>query len=489
MNSKINEILTELYDLDSSLKGKETDLIKIIEKMLKSKPNIKIDEDFKANLKKQILEKITYKQENIFSIKDSFKYLWIFLSWAIAFSLIFSFYPGILSIDKNDDLLDLSGDSNLALNFSFVPEVKHISDNAFWELSFNKQISSWIWWAWVWWWWITTVESSTLSTKIRVDWDYIPKVYTYSLKDWEKLPEIPDSMLVYKKENKDMQVKSSILKDIFKTDIVDLSKFRDLWLSNLNLYENIDKWYQINISLREWIVNIYRNYSSWMRALDDSQDKLTIDNVPDDKKIVEIVWDFASKYSVDLSNYSGVLVDSSWKTYYENSDNKSDYYIPEILSVSYQLDLDWKSVYESNWYPYWLNASVNIRDMQVNSFWPINTYDLIWSNYELITENDRILEELKKWNYYYNSNYGIDSNFDEVKVEVWDAKIVYIREYIYNSENNVSEEYFVPWLLFKVFTETDSSNMIFPWNYVSIPLVWDFLEKNNDMTIIPLEIR
>jgi hypothetical protein len=79
MDSKIKKILNELYELDGSLKEKEVELLKIIEKMLATKPNIKIDEDFKNNLKIQIIKELDIDNKSLFS-KDSFKYLGVFLS-------------------------------------------------------------------------------------------------------------------------------------------------------------------------------------------------------------------------------------------------------------------------------------------------------------------------------------------------------------------------------------------------------------------------
>jgi len=55
MNKNIKEILEELYIMDPSLKEKEKQLEKIISKMLMIKPDVKIDENFKKELRKKIL--------------------------------------------------------------------------------------------------------------------------------------------------------------------------------------------------------------------------------------------------------------------------------------------------------------------------------------------------------------------------------------------------------------------------------------------------
>ncbi len=87
MDKNILNILQELYQIDDSLKSKEQDLIKIIEKMILLKPNIKVDIDFKNNLKNELLNTITsQKIKNFKKTQNSnifFKF-WYFFWWVIA---------------------------------------------------------------------------------------------------------------------------------------------------------------------------------------------------------------------------------------------------------------------------------------------------------------------------------------------------------------------------------------------------------------------
>jgi hypothetical protein len=238
------------------------------------------------------------------------------------------------------------------------------------------------------------------------------------------------------------------------------------------------------MSLKQWELNIYRNYDSWPN-INDEQNKLSINDIPSDEEIIKISDDFANKYSINIEQYDNPIVQNSWKKYYDNIDNKQDFYIPEIMNVVYQFNLDWKWVYETMWIPYWLSSTVNIRDMKVNSFGPIQKLDLKWSKYDLITDEDKILSEVKKWNYYVNPMYRDENeNFEEIQVEIWDAKLVYFRKNIFNKEKNLQEEYFVPGLLFKVLTPMDNEKSIYPWEYITVPLVWEFLE--NDINNVPL---
>ena len=80
MANQIKQILAELYAIDESLKKHETELIKIINRILANRPDTKFDKSFAKKLKTQLLQKqkpsldfnlFNFKSKQIFS--DSFK--------------------------------------------------------------------------------------------------------------------------------------------------------------------------------------------------------------------------------------------------------------------------------------------------------------------------------------------------------------------------------------------------------------------------------
>jgi hypothetical protein len=62
MKKQIEGILQELYGTDKTLKNREEELIKIIDSMINLKPNVKIDENFKAELRQKIAKEISIKK-------------------------------------------------------------------------------------------------------------------------------------------------------------------------------------------------------------------------------------------------------------------------------------------------------------------------------------------------------------------------------------------------------------------------------------------
>ena len=68
MEQHILDILNDLYELDSGLKEKEDELKKIIKELLSSKPVVEIDEEFKNNLKNELIKKLkNKKKKSLFS--------------------------------------------------------------------------------------------------------------------------------------------------------------------------------------------------------------------------------------------------------------------------------------------------------------------------------------------------------------------------------------------------------------------------------------
>lgn len=515
MNPKIKEILEELYQLDDTLKQKENQLIEIIEKMMESKPSIEIDQEFKKELRIKIMTELNSSKEKWFNF-SWIKYLMTFLSWVVVVSLVLVMYPNIILQEKV-----ITDKQDKGLNLSFSTNIKKIDkNNAFWIPNFSNDR----WWKSIWGWWNdNSLMWKTLDSNIKTTWvqqetiepaiapdpkimpypEYKPKQYIYNLKQWETLPQIPKEMYVYKDTWLKLDITNSNFKNVFSTDVIDISKINNLWLSGFNLYENQDFWYVFNFNINEWNISIYRNYEKWVMVNYETQKKLTVNDMPSDEKVLSIVKDFLNKYSIKIDTDKKAFVQNAWRKDYENTKNKSEYYFPDYFSVVFQQIIEWYWVYEEGWYPTWIMAWVNIRDMKVDNIWPIQKMSLEWSKYETITDSWIILDYVKKWQNYnvlmdnvvsssewniwewvswsvwWNSWEKVENQIEEVQVEIWNAKIVYLKRYVYENESFKNKIYYVPAILFEVLTKQDPEKDIYPWEYITVPLVKDFMNTGN----------
>jgi uncharacterized protein with ATP-grasp and redox domains len=60
IKQNIEEILNEIYDIDPTLKGREEELKKALEKMMEIKPQIKMSEKFKNDLRQRLYVEAKY---------------------------------------------------------------------------------------------------------------------------------------------------------------------------------------------------------------------------------------------------------------------------------------------------------------------------------------------------------------------------------------------------------------------------------------------
>ncbi|MBN2536360.1 MAG: VWA domain-containing protein [Spirochaetales bacterium] len=105
MGKIVQEILTDLYEIDPGLKEKEEELKKIIEKLLSSKPEVKMDKHFKEELKQRILKKIEERNPGVIPwiFKNKLKIALAAAAGIFSVVMVFSvFLPIIVSLDKNE---------------------------------------------------------------------------------------------------------------------------------------------------------------------------------------------------------------------------------------------------------------------------------------------------------------------------------------------------------------------------------------------------
>ncbi len=142
MKNNIDDILKELYLIDSSLQQRENELKLILLKIIETKPNIIINKDFKEKLEQELNSKITqikvnnYSNNKKLSFFQTFSYffwaLWLacfcFIIWEINFKNPISHAPLIIpkEIIKSINTQDS----------------KEIALNRVWEKATGKSIST-----------------------------------------------------------------------------------------------------------------------------------------------------------------------------------------------------------------------------------------------------------------------------------------------------------------------------------------------------------
>ena len=124
MENNIKNILDELYKIDPNLREKEENLIKIIAEMIILKPNIKVNQNFKNELREKLYSQIVTKKYQITNNKPN---IWQILTyifgwvWIAAFSFIFINKDLILNTEVINTKISEKTDNKTSINTASLP--------------------------------------------------------------------------------------------------------------------------------------------------------------------------------------------------------------------------------------------------------------------------------------------------------------------------------------------------------------------------------
>lgn len=142
MKKEIQSILQELYGSDKNLIEKEEELIKIINSMIDLKPNVKIDENFKEELRQKIAKEISIKKMRNIQEKWNKASLFQILSYVFWTAWVAAFWFFILKDTLFQDIDLGKGKQDIKFESTVIE-----SDEWFWELSDvgNQNNAKWGW--------------------------------------------------------------------------------------------------------------------------------------------------------------------------------------------------------------------------------------------------------------------------------------------------------------------------------------------------------
>ncbi len=485
MEKNIQFILDELYRIDPELKNHQVEIAQIVESMIKNKPNTQFDENFARELKTKVLEKFsseTKKEKQTFSFfKSKFVYT---LSGAIA-TLAIALPVIYLSSDMSTELAKNS--------FTAGTRVVKAERNAFGPLApvtVNTNSTE-------------AAQGSTANMAFGMGGDmakisgtsmiYNPVYINYNFTFSGELPELSENIEVLKRESGIDAAKqySGILQKI-KLGIFDLGKLRQAQVQNFSLVEDRNQGYVVNVDMIGGFVSISENYPTWRSArpmIDCSNgfcvdpNRITIDEVPEESRLIDIAGAFLREYGIDMKSYREGQVDSRWRIGYERAENKSDFYISNIHTVVYQLMINGKPVYEEHGEPMGIRVNINTKEMKVTSVDGIMTKTFSGSAYEGETDEARIraLIEKGRMAVYAEPTKTVDA-------ELENSESGYMRRWQYNESNGTSSEIFVPALIVEVkdFERLQGEGL---WqNKIVIPLAKEMLTELEKQAEEPIQI-
>ncbi|MCB9802393.1 hypothetical protein H6761_00030 [Candidatus Nomurabacteria bacterium] len=464
MNNKIEQIIEELIKLDPELKKYREELPEIVNSLILLKPNLEINDNFRAELKNKLIEKMLSSpknKNNNFNYMKKINYALGGILMLLVLSLPLWFYQ------KGNDLNKLAQVDYQSFS------INKIGKQAFGSLENDSTINA------------PTVdqavglgggggmamnatkESSAIDSSMRIMPPY--EIYNYKYIYQGESFEIPaEQMAVLKREKNNNQSGINLVKNL-NLDLINLEKFANAKLQNFNLVEDKKFGYYINVNLEEGAISINENWNQWYGENDFQETK--IEQVLSDQELINIADRFIADYKINTSFYGPAEVQNDWQMLYEKAADKSLMYIPPAATIIYPLLIEGKQVYDDWGNKQGLHLNVNFNQKKVINVWNINTQNYQSSEYQMETDVQKLLNIAEAG----GLNYYPYSEGKTIEVAIGTPSIEYVRTWQYtNRENN---ELLVPALVFPILDQMENNNK----QRIVIPLATELLKQQQNI--------
>jgi len=470
MTQDIDAIISELIAIDPDLRTYEEQLRSAVATLAKERPHAEPDTVFVAALRQRLQEQATQRMEqqgfsSLFSPLLTMKYIYA-LAGAVAGIALTA--PGMYFALRDGSPVPLPT-QQYALRAQ--PEDDQREPEAFGSLSVRMQEDS------------NAAEVLGLGggSPDSKAFPMPPSMHTPSvqydfLRTQLDLPE--DTVDVLRRMP---LVAEGAVHDM---DLIDLSSFRDSYVSNFSLTQEAEQGYIVQVNARDGTVSIYRNMEQWPDLLYDCEGPecermaaIDPDDLPADNELLAIADAFILKHGINLQGYGEPFVLDDWRN--QPHPEGSLPAAPPELQVLYPMQIDGLPVYEQSGQLAGMAVSVDVRTETVSGVWNIMNQSFQRSAYPAITEPDAVFDYIQA---YEMPAVPMYIPFDS-KEEVSEEPVVHISlgvpEYAYiryhQFDGTEQRELFVPGFIFPI-VESDGAPSYFHHKAIAVPLAESLLE-------------
>lgn len=444
MDKQIKQILKDVYLIDQSLKMHESTLIKVIQELLRSKPENKIDEQFVRELRAKVIERA-----KLYNIKPHTNMFNTLFNKKTTYALV-----GIAIVVCALIITNLPQESGkLAIN--------DLGENAFGGLSFTQEVEN------------PDAQGRggggqegygaiepSQQTIGMIAPDMINYNFIYTGEDFSL-----DSgqITVYKTLKGDFLTKtlSSIANDI-DLNFLDISKFKNVKIGNIEISEDRDFGYYVFINSRQNSLSINANWEKWPREQFEAPAEML-----SDERLLSITDKFLAEYGINTDIYEKGEVVS----------NERGGVISENASIIYPLKIDDQIIYDQGGSKYGMNVSVSLRYERVVSVYGIATNSFESSQYTKETNKDKVIAFAENGGLF--KTYTYPNAKKTLDLELGTPEVSLVRMWQPSENKMETAEILVPSLVFPVITEVSEPTYFYRKNVI-VPLVGEILDEYNN---------
>ncbi len=302
--------------------------------------------------------------------------------------------------------------------------------------------------------------------------------------------EVKDATLpVYKREVRALSADALVSGLIPSVrGLFDLGAFKNLSLQSFSLVQNAPFGYALFVDLVNGGISMNANYTQWPRPDAACQDeacfaqyRMTMGDVLEDAKVIQIANAFLKEHGVSLADYGAPRVDNAWRDVYAATTEPAGRYVPESATVVYPLRIEGSDTVNEAGAPAGLTVSVNMRHQRVDNLWGLSANAFRASEYAVEQDVSRLMSVLENgggWPGMYSPDAKV------VDVKVGEPSVVLMSTWM-PAKDGTSGEVFVPALRFPVLEKPADQ----PWfaQAVMVPLPKEILDQRQQVPeIMPM---
>jgi len=475
MEKNIKQILSDIYSIDPSLKSKEGVLLGIIQELLAARPDSKVNQEFINNLRLKLINERS-KSTELKPINNMFNFLskkFIF-SGAAALCLV-AVVTFLVLQDNSGQLAIKNVGSNafgeLILDSAHSEPARESEDAAAQNSPQPTKATSGIEVP-------LGMGAGGTATSPMVPPYYESTNYRYVYQGGDL--ELASQGNVYKR-TADSSLSSQLAKVIGKMNlgIFNLSKLQNMKVNTMEIAEDKDYGYSLYVDFRQNTLSISMNWEKWPARENAGQAQEMGDG-----EIVAVADKFLADYGVNTKNYGQGEVQSTRSYGLMKAepaiDRITETYIRDYANVIYPMVINGEQVYDQSGQKYGIGVTVDLTYGRVTSAYNINTGSFESSTYNLEADAAKIIKFVEAGGMY--GNYSYPEATKTVDIEVGQPVKGILLTWQWDSAKSSSNELFVPALIFPTNSQDVSGRA-----YITVPLVGELLNQNNDVRITPTE--
>jgi len=466
-NSRVERIVKELCEMEPALAQKRAELVTIVSKLMESRPIDTFDQAFARRLRTQLLQ--SESQSFIQSFMQSISSRWVYSLSGAAIAVVLMLPVVYVSLNPSkpgsSDLMTSLSNSQV-FNARPTSAFGSLSDLAVATMARNQSGGG--------------GGGGPAANPVSMDSKMIAPYFTPYKFVYTGDPIVVTDMAkdVYRRvKGLNTQSLASVIGPL-GGNLVNIASFNNAVVRSIDIYEPIGKGYSLNINFFDGAASLSAMYENWF-APQAEYTPVRMDEIPADSELLSIASAFVSQHGIDVSAYGQPLVDSAWRVWYEQAEDKANYYFPETYSVVYPVLINGESVRDSSGNLYGLRVDVHAREKQVFGVWNLTTQQYDASPYATEQDASRIVRVAERGGFY--GWWGQEAAPDAQQVSLGTPTPVLMQFFRYSS--GVNEELYVPALLFPVL---DAPKDSYIQSHIIVPVIKEILDAQDQNIIMPL---